>query len=147
MPAWSYFGVETWAAFSRTADLGNGRIVYPIEGIGGMLFILSAAIAFRLSPRRPLSVAIPIYGAALMAVCVLLITTQAAPIMLSIRRIGNDPAGLQRSFEGFNRWDSIRAVFAALGCCAKVWTLVALLSVSSGNEELPKNLLNPPAQL
>lgn len=119
MPAWRQLGAETWAAFSRISDLGNGRIIYPIEGIGGMLFILAAAIAFRLSPRRPLSVAIPIYGAALMAVCVLLITTQAAPIMLSIRRVGNDPAALQQAFEGFNRWDSIRAVFAGAGVLRK----------------------------
>jgi hypothetical protein len=147
MPAWRQLGAETWAAFSRISDLGNGRIIYPIEGIGGMLFILAAAIAFRLSPRRPLSVAIPIYGAALMAVCVLLITTQAAPIMLSIRRVGNDPAALQQAFEGFNRWDSIRAVFAALGCCAKVWALVALLSVSFGNEQQPKYKVNPLARL
>ena len=91
--------------------------------------------------------AIPIYGAALMTVCVLLITTQAAPIMLCLRRIGNDPVGLQRAFEGFNRWDSIRAVFAALGCCAKVWTLVALLAVSSGNEEQRKNEVKPLVRL
>ena len=103
MPAWRRLGPEAWAAFSRNADLGNGRIMYPLVGIGGTLLILAAAIAFRLSPRRPLSVAIPLYGAALMAICVMLTTTQAAPIMLSLHRIGNDPATLQQAFEGFYR--------------------------------------------
>jgi hypothetical protein len=58
----------------------------PLVGIGGTVLILAAAIASRLSPRRPLSVAIPVYAAALMAICVMLATTQAAPVMLSVRR-------------------------------------------------------------
>jgi hypothetical protein len=69
-----------------------------------------------------------------MAVFGLLITTQAAPIMLSLRRIGDDPAALRQAFEGFYRWDSIRAVFGALGYCAEIWALVALLSVPVGNQ-------------
>jgi hypothetical protein len=134
MPAWRHLGPLAWAAFSRMADLGNGEIVYPLVGIGGTASILAAAIAFRLSSRRPWSVALPLYGAALMAVCGLLITTQAAPIMLSLHRIGNDPAALRQAFEGFYRWDSIRAVFGALGYCAEIWALVALLSVPVGNQ-------------
>ena len=70
MPAWRHVGAEAWAAFSRTADLGSGLIIYPVEAISGTLLILAAAISFRLNPRRPRSVAIPIYGAALMHVCV-----------------------------------------------------------------------------
>lgn len=135
MPAWRHVGAEAWAAFSRTADLGNGRIIYPVEGIGGTLLILAAAISFRLNPRRPLSVAIPIYGAGLMHICVLLVTTQAAPFMLSLRRIGDNPVALQQAFEGFYRWDSIRAVFVALGCCAKIWSLMAILAVSLRGED------------
>jgi hypothetical protein len=134
MPAWRHLGPEAWAAFSRSADLGNGKIMYPVAGIGGTVLILTAATAFRLSPRRPLSVAIPLYGAALMATCVMLTTTQAAPIMLSLRRIGNDPATLQQVFEGFYRWDSIRAIFGALEGCAVIWALVALLSVPAGTQ-------------
>jgi hypothetical protein len=134
MPAWRHLGAEAWAAFSRSADLGNGKIMYPLAGIGGTVLILAAAAAFRLSPRRPGSVAIPLYGAALMAICVMLTTTQAAPIMLSLHRIGDDPVALRQAFEGFYRWDSIRAVFGALEGCAEIWALVALLSVPVGNQ-------------
>jgi hypothetical protein len=126
MPAWRHLGAEAWAAFSRRADLGNGAVMYPLVGIGGTVMILAAAIAFRLSPRRPLSVAIPLYVAALMAICVMLTTTQAAPIMLSLHRIGDRPAALQQAFEGFYRWDSIRAVFGAVeGCAGDIGTLGA----------------------
>ena len=133
MPAWRQLGAEHWAAFSLRADLGNGHTLYPLAGIGGTVLILAAATAFRFGSRRPWAVAIPLYGAALMAICVMLTTTQAAPIMLSLPRIGNDPRALQQAFEGFCRWDSIRAVFGTVGDCAEIWALVALLSVSFGN--------------
>ena len=134
MPAWRQLGAEAWAAFSRRADLGNGEIMYPLAGIGGTLLILAAAIVFRLNPRRPLTAAIPLYGAALMAICVMLTTTQAAPIMLSLHRIGNDPRTLQQAFDVFYRWDSIRAVFGALGGCAEILAVVALGSLAFDNK-------------
>jgi hypothetical protein len=129
MPAWRHLGVQAWAAFSRGADLGNGTILYPLAGIGGLLLILAAAIVFRLGPQRPWSLAIPVYGAALMAVCVILTTTQAAPFMLSLHRIGDDPRALQQAFEGFYRWDSIRAVIGMMEGFLELWALVALSSL------------------
>jgi hypothetical protein len=130
MPAWKHLGAQAWATFSRGADLGNGRILYPLSGIGSLLLIVAAAIVFRLNPRRPWSLAIPVYGAALMAICVMLTTTQAAPIMLSLHRIGNNPRALQQAFEGFYRWDSIRAVIGTIEGCLEIWALVALSSLA-----------------
>jgi hypothetical protein len=138
MPAWRHLGVQAWAAFSRGADLGNGRIIYPVAGIGGLALILAAAIVFRTGKRRPWSVAIPVYGSALMAICVMLTTTQAAPIMLSLHRIGNDPRALQQAFEGFYRWDSIRAVIGTLEGCLEIWALVALGSLAFEKETPPQ---------
>lgn len=144
MPAWQHLGPEAWATFSRMADLGNGEILYPLVGIGGTLSVLAAAVVFRFTSRRPWSVALPLYGTALMAVCGLLITTQAAPIMLSLHRIGDDPIALRQAFEGFYRWDSIRAVFGALGSCFEIWALVALLSVPVGEQAHARhNVLSP----
>jgi hypothetical protein len=87
---------------------------------------LAAAIVFSRGPRRPWYVAIPVYGSALMAIGVMLSTTQAAPIMLSLHRIGDNPRALQQAFEGFYRWDSIRAVIGTLEGCLEIWALVAL---------------------
>ncbi len=129
MPAWRHLGVQAWANFSRLADLGNGTIFYPVAGIGGLVLVLAAAIVFRLGPRRPWSLAIPVYGAALMVICVILTTTQAAPIMQSLRRIGDDPRALQQAFEGFYRWDAIRAVIGMLEGFFEIWALVALGSL------------------
>src|SRR5580698_4367125 len=96
MPAWRQLGPEAWVAFSRLADLGNGKIIYPVSGVGGTLLTLAAAVAFRLSPRRPLWSAVPVYGAVVMNICVLLLTTQAAPIMLGLQHGGANPVLLQK---------------------------------------------------
>lgn len=138
MPAWRQVGTQAWATFSRRADLGNGEVMYPLIGIGGTVLILAAAIAFRLGPRRPLFASIPLYCAALMAICVMLTTTQAAPIMLSLHRIGDNPAALQQAFEGFYRWDSIRAVFGAVEGCAEILALVGLAALAFDKNTPPQ---------
>jgi hypothetical protein len=145
MPAWRQLGAEAWATFSRRADLGNGKIMYPLAGIGGTVLILAAATAFRLGPRRPLSAAIPLYGAALMAIGVMLTTTQAAPVMLSLHRIGDDPAALQQAFERFYRWDSIRAVIGAMGGCAEILAVVVLASLAFDKKTPPQEETRAPS--
>jgi hypothetical protein len=126
MPAWKHLGAQAWASFSRLADLGNGNILYPVAGIGTLVLVLAAAVVFRLGRRRPWYAAVPVYGAALLTICVILTTTQAAPIMQSLHRIGDDPRALQQAFEGFYRWDSIRAVIGMVEGFFEIWALVAL---------------------
>ena len=47
--------------------------------------------------------------------------------MLGLRRLGDDdPAALQRAFDGFERWGNVRAVFQVLAFLANVWALAAL---------------------
>jgi len=46
MPAGQQLGPTAWAVFSRDADLGNGLLFYPPEGIGGALLALVAAASF-----------------------------------------------------------------------------------------------------
>jgi hypothetical protein len=127
MPAWRVVGPQAWAAFSRHADLGAGHTIYPILGIGGMLLSVAAAIVFHFSPRRPLAAAIPIYGWACANIGVMVLTIFAAPIMLNVPGLGDDPVALARVFAGFAYWDGIRAVVGTVGDCAAIWALVALL--------------------
>ena len=45
--------------------------------------------------------------------------------MLSLRLLSDgDTAGLQRAFEGFERWGNVRAVFQVLAFVANVWAAV-----------------------
>jgi hypothetical protein len=131
MPAWGQVGALAWATYSREADLGNGLVLYPLEAIGGTLLTVCAAVTFYFDRTAPHSAAIPIYAAVVLVLAGLLATTQAAPYMLSLREIGNDPAALQRAFDGFNRWGMVRAVFQILAFGANLWGLVSVLRSKS----------------
>jgi hypothetical protein len=131
MPAWEQEGVLAWATYRRKADLGNGLVLYPLEAIGGALLTVCAAVAFYFDRTAPRSAAVPIYAALVLVLGGLLATTQAAPYMLSLREIGNDPAGLQRAFDGFNRWGMVRVVFQVLAFGANLWALVSVLKSKS----------------
>jgi len=127
MPAWHHVGVLAWAAFSRYADLGlNGMIVYPLEGIGGAVLTVAAAIAYHFDRSAPRSAAIAIYAAAGLVVGGMLATTQAAPIMMSVRHLGDDPVALQQAFDGFEFWGRVRGIFQIAAFVANLWSLVAV---------------------
>ena len=46
-PAWRHLGVHAWADYSRHANLGTGRIVYPIGGILLWALVFAAAVSHR----------------------------------------------------------------------------------------------------
>lgn len=127
MPAWQRVGAPTWANFSRWADMGKSDLIlYPLEGIGGAVLSIGAAIVLYRSRRSMTrSAAIPIYAAALLALGGMLATTKAAPTLLATRQI-SDPAALQRALNGFAFWGGVRAVFQFFAFCANLWSLVAI---------------------
>jgi hypothetical protein len=127
MPAWQHVGAPAWAEFSRWADMGTtGLILIPLEGIGGAVLSIGAAIIFYLGRRSlPRSLAVPIYTAALLTLGGILATTQAAPTLLGTRQI-SDPAALKLALNGFAFWGGVRALFQFLAFCANLWSLMAV---------------------
>ncbi len=115
MPAWQHVGAPAWAEFSRWADMGtNGLILYPLEGIGGAVLSIGAAVVFHRSRgSMTRSAAVPIYAAALLALGGMLATTQAAPTLLGTQHL-SDPVALQQALNRFEFWGGVRAVFQSL---------------------------------
>jgi hypothetical protein len=67
---------------------------------------------------------VPIYLAALFTVGAIIATIIAAPIMLSVGSLGNDPGALQSAFDRFTLWGVyIRGAFFALSFVCTVWAL------------------------
>jgi hypothetical protein len=126
MPAWQHAGPVAWATFSRYADLGNGLILFPIIGIGGAILMLVMAVVYRLDRTAPRAAGLPIYLGVLLLAVGIFTTTQAAPLMLSLRSGTTDPVVLQRAFDGFLWWGTIRAVCDVLGYCCGFWAVVAI---------------------
>ena len=101
VPAWRHLDIRTWAEFSKHADLGNGLFLYPVEAIGS--FVLLAIASFIMTFRKQLKyIAIPVHVVAILSAIGLIFTFLAAPIMLSLKTIGNDPAVLQHAFDKFH---------------------------------------------
>jgi hypothetical protein len=126
MPAWQVVGAAGWADFSRHADLGHGLALYPIEAFGGALFALAAAIGFQFERDAPSSVRILLYVSVVLAAGGLLLTLEAAPIMLGIRDV-TDPAALAHAFEGFWFWGNLRAICQVLAFIAQLAALAIWL--------------------
>jgi hypothetical protein len=128
MPAWQRAGPVAWATFSRYADLGNGLIIFPIVGIGAVILMLVTALAYRLDRTAPRAAGLPIYLGVLFLLGGIVTTTQAAPLMLSLRSGTTDPIVLQRTFDGFLWWGTIRAVCDVLSYCCGFWAVIAMLA-------------------
>src|SRR5215211_1970324 len=132
LPAWHAVGAIAWANYSRSADLGNGLLIYPALAIGGALFSVGAAVSLIWQPTRRRSVAIALYVAAALAITGLLLTFKDAPSMLSLRTIGNeDMAHLQQAFNGFWFWEAIRGVIQVLVFVGNLWSLGMILLTAS----------------
>lgn len=130
MPAWKKVGAVQWAEFSRHADLGTGLVIYPVLAIGGALLALGSAIAFHFDRGAPHSAVIPIYLMLALLLGGLLTTVYAAPYMLTLRSIGDDPQAVRQAFEGFDRWGAIRGAMQMIAFPVNLWALVAVFKAS-----------------
>ena len=125
--AWRDLGPLAWADFSRHADLSiRGLALYPILGTGAALFALAASISLLRAGRRQRGALLPVCLAALLSIGGLLVTAQAAPIMLGVAHLGQDQASLARAMDGFEWWGNVRAVLQGLAFVASLWALSAL---------------------
>jgi hypothetical protein len=123
LPARKRIGALTYATFARGNDLGNGLVVYPVLGIGAVLFtVLATAIAYlehsSMGPLLLLSLA------SLLSLLHTFATTRAAPIMLSIKDAPDDEALLRVKLDRFARWHAVRATFQVLTFFVLLWALV-----------------------
>jgi hypothetical protein len=123
LPARRRIGAVAYAAFARGNDLGNGLVVYPIWGIGAVLFtVLATAIAYLAHFSMGLLLLLSL--ASLLSLLHTFATTRAAPIMLSIKDAPDDEALLSVKLDRFARWHAVRATFQVLTFFVLLWALV-----------------------
>jgi hypothetical protein len=126
LPAWRGTGVVAWANYTRVADLGAGRIVYPAIGLTALLFAVAAAVAYRFDRSLPRAGAAPAYAAAILAIAALIVTGRLlAPLTLSLAHTPDDPTQLGPLFDSVVQWWDVKALLHALGFVANVWSLAA----------------------
>jgi len=127
-PAFEHIGMIAWGEYSRHADLSRGGLLlYPSLAIGNAVFAIASAIVARSAQTVSRSALTLLYAGAAFAVLGLVLTTQAAPVMLGVATLGNEPQALRTAFEQFFFWSAIRGTCQIL---AFVSNLVGLSVLS-----------------
>jgi hypothetical protein len=123
LPARRRIGVQSYAIFARGNDLGNGRVVYPLLGIGAaLLTILATILAF--AEQEPAALLVPLVLATVLSLLHTAATTRAAPVMLSLKAAPDVEAVLSAKLDRFARWHALRALFQVLAFVALLWAVV-----------------------
>lgn len=130
LPAGRRLGSVEFARFSRQADLGNGRILYPLLGLAAPALTIAAAADLADAPATfPTAAPTLALAAAGLSLLHLGTTAMAAPQMLRIGRLGDDRGALDRAYGRFRAWNAARSL-AGLGMF--LLTLAALGVVVGG---------------
>jgi len=117
VPGWRHIPIDQWGEYSLHADLGNGVFLLPFEAIVSALLLLIASVMIIRQKDKIQSMAWPVHAATLFALIGLVLTFFAAPYMLSVRSLGNDPVLLQQAFDHFHHWGFFRAIAQVLSFC------------------------------
>jgi hypothetical protein len=128
LPARFSVGPVAFAEFSRATDLSmRGIVFYSIYGVGGALLTAAAwLIAWRTGAPRLVRALTGV--ACLCSATVLVLTTQAAPLMWKLGSSPNDPAALADLLDRFTFWTTLRVACVDFSFLAIVAAL-ALLAV------------------
>jgi hypothetical protein len=128
LPARTRVGPLAFADFSRATDLSTAGVVYyAVFGIGGALL---TALTWLLARRgqAPAVVRRLLATSALASLLVLVLTTQAAPLMWRVGSAPPDPALLRSLLDRFTAWTMARVVCVnvSFGAVLGALTLLAL---------------------
>jgi hypothetical protein len=124
LPARHRIGIIAYSKYSGASDLGNGILYYGALGVGAALLNIAAAMAASWQ-SLPSSRAGPVYIGALFAVLHSLATTQAAPTIFRQRHVSpDDEVLLERVFDKFEQWQSVRCVLQVINFGVNLWALI-----------------------
>ncbi|HMF32216.1 MAG TPA: hypothetical protein VKK79_12415 [Candidatus Lokiarchaeia archaeon] len=124
LPARKKMGAVEFAHYGRAADLGNGRYLYPLIGIGGAALTIISMIEGLLLNLQT-QVMVPFYVAAGMAIIHTFTTTRAAPNMFKVGRAGESEEVLKPLLDRFTYWSNWRAIFQFGAFLVFLWAISA----------------------
>lgn len=125
LPARRRIGNVAYATFARGNDLGNGLVVYPVWAISAALLTILAMVV-ALVIHQPAGLVLPLSLASATSVCHFLATSQAAPVMLSLKDTPDEEAILRAKLDRFERWHAVRATFQVLTFFLLLWAVLVV---------------------
>jgi hypothetical protein len=131
VPAWRQLSIVNWGEYSRNADLKNGIILFPLQAISAFLLLITVSIIAVKNKDVFRNTSLWIHAASVFALLGLGLTFFAAPIMLSVKTMGNDPELLQEAFNRFHFWGSLRGVVQVLSFIACIIAMARIFKLKS----------------
>ena len=127
LPARHRIGVVAYAAYARAADLASGLRGYPpLAGV--VLLSTGAAVATGLLDHPDRWRVVALLAVAAGTVAHMLVTARAAPTILTLRRLPNDPDRIAVVLARFARLQTLRAGLQVATLAATVWLLVTTVT-------------------
>jgi hypothetical protein len=123
LPARARIGPLAFAEFSRATDLSRtGVVFYAIFGLGGAL-ITAAAWVTAVRGRAPVTIRRLLATSAIASLLVLVLTTQAAPLMWRVGSAPPEPALVASLLDRFTAWTFLRIACVDLSFAAALLAL------------------------
>jgi hypothetical protein len=120
LPARRRIGPRAFSDYSRASDLANGVPWYAALGVGSAGLTLAAALLG--STRKPRSEQrLPLMLGGVLSIAHSLATARAAPINFSQRSAAGDEQALERIFDRFERWQTLRAGLQVATFLVMLW--------------------------
>jgi hypothetical protein len=124
LPARTRIGPLAFAEFSRATDLSTtGVVFYVLFGVGGAL-VTAAAWLVAARGGAPRVIRRLLATASIASLLILVLTTQAAPLMWRVGSAPPDPALIASLIDRFTTWTALRVA------CADVSFLAVLSSLT-----------------
>jgi hypothetical protein len=134
LPARTRIGPLAFAEFSRATDLSTtGVVFYVLFGVGGAL-VTSGAWLVAVRGGAPRIIRRLLAIAAIASLFILVLTTQAAPLMWRVGAAPPDPGLISSLLDRFAAWTALRVVCADVSFLAvlSALTLAALPRRAAG---------------
>lgn len=128
LPTRRRIGALAYSDYSLAADARNGLFWYVPLALAWVVTTMAAAVvgwADHPEEQRALALAAMFVG---VTAHVLVTGVFAAPALLSQRRAAGDERALERVFDRFERWQTVRALIDVATLTGTVWALTATLA-------------------
>ncbi|WP_193065159.1 hypothetical protein [Oceanobacillus oncorhynchi] len=110
LPSRHKLGINSYVQFINKADLGVGKILYALVGIGSTLLIIMTTIIFFIeNPQLTIS-NIPLIIAAILTLIHLFCTIKSVPLMLSIESISDNKDLLEYTISRYEKWQRSKLI-------------------------------------
>jgi hypothetical protein len=134
-PAFRRIDIICWGNYTRHADLGNGIFFYPPLAIVPFFCLVIAVIIIIRYRSSAVYIRPALYISLFLSFMGLFFTFFAAPVMLTVAHMPNNPDLLKNSLDNFYFWSLFRGIAQVLLFFSCLWAFGITMKIASQDEK------------